>query len=476
MKDTNIWENFKKLLEGSSSVHQLIIDNLKRHSLDSIPQDQRCKYSREAVIRLMVMYKFLGLDSVRSFIHSDIGRLLEIGKDVLYKVKNNPNMPWRRLLLHQAWQSYQGITCEANNSRDVTHIPCFIIDDTDIPKRGKTIELIGKIFSHVSNKYTLGFKSMNLAFWSGKHLLHLDFSYHIEAGKKGNQGMSKKQRQARYSKQRDNSSSGFKRRQEAFMKKTRIIVQMLKNAVKKGFEAQYVLADSWFFNSTLAQTVRSLDLHLVSRPKFNNWKYDYAGKKYTVGGLIKVKRKSKEIKYNRHLRLKFIVLPVLFKGVSYQIIYFKERKRGTKWQAIITTDKELSAQRAYKIYQTRWAIESGYKELKQLLSYGKCQSQDLDAQIADATHCLMVFNMLSQLKAIHAYETIGGLFSEVSKQWIKPTIMQRFWKHLYQAIKDLAELINEDVDCLIHNIIKSSNFIKKSCAIYNKVLKLTAET
>ena len=74
----------------------------------------------------------------------------------------------------------------------------------------------------------------------------------------------------------------------------------------------------------------------------------------------------------------------------------------------------------------------------------------MDAQIADATHCVMTYNVLSHLKAIHDYETIGRLFSEVSKQWVKPTIMQRFWKHLYQAIKDLDELINENVDCLIH--------------------------
>ncbi len=63
---------------------------------------------------------------------------------------------------------------------DSTAQPCFILDDTDLPKRGKAIEFIGRIFSHVTHRYGLGFKCMNLAYWSGKHLLHLDFSLHVE--------------------------------------------------------------------------------------------------------------------------------------------------------------------------------------------------------------------------------------------------------------------------------------------------------
>jgi hypothetical protein len=38
-----------------------------------------------------------------------------------------------------------------------------------------------------------------------------------------------------------------------------------------------------------------------------------------------------------------------------------------------------------EIYQTHWTIEVFFKESKQLLGFGKCQSNDFDAQIADST-------------------------------------------------------------------------------------------
>lgn len=47
------------------------------------------------------------------------------------------------------------------------------------------------------------------------------------------------------------------------------------------------------------------------------------------------------------------------------------------------------ADKGYKIYQNIWSIEVSYKELKQLLSFGKYQSRDFDGQISDLTFCLM---------------------------------------------------------------------------------------
>jgi len=97
-------------------------------------------------------------------------------------------------------------------------------------------------------------------------------------------------------------------------------------------------------------------------------------------------------------------------------------------QAIITTDLSLSAQRVFKIYQNRWSIETSFKELKQLLGYGKSQSRDFDGQISDATTSLICYNVLSHIKAINDHQSIGYLFSNISQQSLHPTIMQKFWQ------------------------------------------------
>ena len=133
----------------------------------------------------------------------------------------------------------------------------------------------------------------------------------------------------------------------------------------------------------------------------------------------------------------------------------------------------MSAQRAFKIYQTRWSIEISFKELKQLFKYGKCMSRDFDGQIADASICLMSFNLLSHIKAIEEHQTIGQLFKQVSQQWLKPTIMKKFWKAFYDGIKQLAEIICKPVDELIDIFINESKML---AAIKNLNVLMSAET
>lgn len=156
-----------------------------------------------------------------------------------------------------------------------------------------------------------------------------------------------------------------------------------------------------------------------------------------------------------------------------KLFLYKEKRRGSKWQAIITTDRTLGAIQAYKIYQNRWAIEVSYKELKQYFGYGKCQAQDFDAQIADATQSVMAYNYISQIKAVQEHQSIGQLFAEISNQYLSPTIMEKFWKYLYQCIMQLAELVEKSANELLEKIFQENDFFKKPG---NLNIYLTAET
>lgn len=93
----------------------------------------------------------------------------------------------------------------------------------------------------------MGFKSLNLALWTGKNLFHTDFTKHIELGKKKNQGMSARHLKQRFTKQRPQSSYGQQRANELVKKKTGTTIEMIKRAMRKGFNACYILAGSWFF-------------------------------------------------------------------------------------------------------------------------------------------------------------------------------------------------------------------------------------
>lgn len=470
-KATNFFEDLKTLFENSGETTSLIYQQIRKCSFDRFRQDLQTIHCRQSIIRFLTLMKIADIPTVHRCINSDVGSLLPFCKDVLYKIKNDFKINWRRLLLRQAYSAMESIDQE--KVFDTTAQPCFILDDTDIPKRGKAIEFVGRVFSHITHRYELGFKCMNLAYWSGKHLLHLDFSLHVELGKHKNQGLTKKELSNRYSKLRKVGSAGYARAKETLDNKISSSIKMLRRAIAVGFQASYILADSWFFCAKLVKFAVKKNVHLITRPKFNNWKYEYHGRSSTLGALVNKLRYKEKKKWNKQLRLHHISVPVLFQDIPITLFFYKEKKRGTPWQAIISTDRKLGAIQAYKIYQNRWPIEVSYKELKQLLGFGKCQSRDFDGQISDLTCCLMAYNHLSMIKARTKYQSIGLIFDQISKNWISPNLMQRFWNHLYLIIQKIASLVDKNFNELLNIAMSKNDFFRD----WNKIqLNLGTET
>ena len=86
-------------------------------------------------------------------------------------------------------------------------------------------------------------------------------------------------------------------------------------------------------------------------------------------------------------------------------------------------------------YSARWTIEVFFKETKQLLRLGKCQSQDFDAQIAHVTTTYILYTFLAYFRRINDYETLGGLFEEIKDQLVEKNIAERLWA-LFEELLD----------------------------------------
>ncbi len=461
MKDTDFFEEIQSIWMYSGQISCALFNDVVNSSLSGIKAHHHALASRDSVVKMMVLLKLLKIESIGQYFRSDLGRLIQYGKDVFYGIKNSPRINWRQCLLRQAKScDIEGEEISQDHSRaDQTR--CFIIDDTDMPKTGKRMELLGRIYSHVKGGSILGYKGLNLALWTGATLLHLDFSLHGEAGKKKDQGIRKKDRKKRYAKRRDKNSPGCKRTSEYFEKKTLVAVQMLRRAINKGFRASYILVDSWFFNRSLVEAAVSHGIHLISRPKNNNWKYILKGNPRTISSLSNKFRSLNSRKYWTEMGLYYGGLTVEFQGHLLQLFFYKENKRGSKWEVIATTNLKIGAKKAYQIYQNRWSIEVSYKELKQHLKFGACQSRDFDAQIADATQCLLAYNFLSKYKMIHHYQTIGGLFKEISRNWLSPTLMNRFWNKVMGLIRKLARFVDLPINILRDNLLRKDEFYSK---------------
>ena len=96
------------------------------------------------------------------------------------------------------------------------------------------------------------------------------------------------------------------------------------------------------------------------------------------------------------------------------------------------------------IYSTRWTIEVFFKEAKQLLGLGKCQSTNFDVQIAQTTITMMRYLLVSLRHRMEAYQTIGGIFKDLKQDYIEHKLNKR----LLLVIVDILEVL----DLLIENI------------------------
>ncbi len=168
-----------------------------------------------------------------------------------------------------------------------------------------------------------------------------------------------------------------------------------------------------------------------------------------------------------------VTLNVDFKGNDLKLNLYKPRKRGSKWQVLISTHGSLSAIKAYEIYKNRWAIEVAFKEMKQHMKLGKCQSRDFDAQIAYQTTSFMLYNYLSTFKNINCHQSIGLLFKDVKQSNIMPTVMQKFWLIVNDIAKKISRIFDIELDGILKIFMNNEDVTK----IFNPdYFKLTTET
>lgn len=469
MQDTKIFDLTSAYFTASGSLFAFLFSILKKARLTAVFSDCRATYLRKDLVRLLIISKFLEFKSVRALLTSDLSKIFDFGKDVIYELKNNYYTNWRKILWEQSIECINEVDHIDVKARAAHQIPCLIADDSDLPKRGHFFEMIGKIFSHKDRKYIWGFKSHNLFLWTGKTSFGLDFTIHVEKRKDGKQGLTNEQLSRRFAKDRPKGCHTNKRLKECLDKKTDRLIAMLRSALKKGVQARYLLVDSWFFNSGLVRFISSTKLDLISRPKKNNWLYTYKETDYTIGKLLNKFKSHSSKKRSRKLKMHYVTVQVTFKRQALNVYFYKATKGESDWQILISTHIALSAIKAYEIYKNRWSIEVAYKILKQQFSYGKSQSRDFGAQIADHTISLMAYNYMSLNKCKNDYESIEALFKTMKQNWIRPTVMEKFWKMLYSFALKLANKFGRTVDFILNLMMEDDEFVK----LFNPKLMLT---
>ena len=466
-KDTAILSEIKDFFTTSEKAVYSILDLLshlrlseKHLNITSAPNNQTSNLSK---LYLLLLFPFFGVKDNYSYSQSGIYQLFSKGKDVFYRFMSNPQINWRAI----SYSINKQLINKVSKSTDInsTKASCLIIDDTDILKTGKKMELIGKIYSHVSHTFSLGFKGLFMGYYDGKSFFALDFSLHGEKGKnkKMPYGLKTKELKQRFSKKREKTSSGYTREQEYHLPKTKRAIEMIRTAINKGIRFDYVLVDSWFTSFELVKFIktRRINTHFLGVIKMGGrTRYTFGNKLLTAKEIKEVLRKRKKQKRSKLLSVYYSEAIVDFKGIKVRIFFYKTSKRG-KWHALLTTNLDLNYEKAYQIYATRWTIEVFFKEAKQHLYLGKGQMRDFDSQIANITLRMIQFNILSIVKRFNSYETVGQLFRNVEKETISLTIAEKIWKIIIEILLKIAIIFEIEADLIMTKIISDNQYIKK---------------
>lgn len=226
---------------------------------------------------------------------------------------------------------------------------------------------------------------------------------------------------------------------------------MLIQAVKQGIEAEYVLTDSWFTCWETVSTAIENNLKYIGMFSKVKTKFTYRSKLYNYNQIRELNRKK--IKRNKRYNLYYIRVVVMWNDQPIVLYFTRKGKRG-KWKTLISTDLSANFNDTIAIYQIRWSIEVFFKECKQSLQLGKCQSKNFDAQIADTTITFIQYQFLALKNQIDKYESMGALMKNTKAERLELKLHQRLIAILISIIEHLADLFEEvDNDSLISKLI-----------------------
>ena len=400
---------------------------------------------------------------------------LKMDDNTMYRLMNNQFIDWRSILLLFARQFLGCIA--SKGEEDNKAVKCFVIDDTDIEKRGKTFEGLSKIYSHKEHVCLFGFKLLLLCYWDGKSLIPCELSLHRESKKK-EYGLNEKQQKRQFTKERTNEGFYRERYDELDEDKLSVAVKMLKRCVNRGILASYVLMDSWFVTDFMLTGIRNIRkgmLHVVGICKMDSRKFEVNGKERNSHTIIAMhENDSSKVRTSTKYKSRYFAVVAFYKGMPVKLFYIKYRK-ASNWSILLTTDTSLSFIKAMELYQIRWSIEVLIRECKQHLRLGKSQNTNFCGQIADATLTMITYTILSLYKRFEAYETMGALFRDTQQDLLEKTLCQRIEMVILKLISDLLEYTSIDVYATLYHLTSSDKASKDILVLLTAVNQLNNE-
>lgn len=448
---------------------KMLFDNNWTHPVFFLKQLELFKFSKTTLffrdikksgisawdlLQILLVLPFTNTPTINSLYHSKMVINKKGGKDSYYRLLENQKINWRSLLFLFVKQ-YLKLESKFSHSSDSPK--CLIFDDTEIKKTGKKIEGVSKVHSHLTQNFILGYKLLLAGYWNGSVFIPIDFSFHRENKKNKTKkyGLSKKDNKSQKKTKREAGSFSIKRFTELNSKKSNIIVDMFKRINQRRIHVDYILIDSWFTSISLIKSLLKVNnsVHLIGMYKYNSKLCFEEGEK-----TIKQLRTTKKgIKRSRKTGFYYMSFIGEIEGVELKVFLSRRGKNGA-WHTIVSTNTGLSFNQMITVYNIRWTIEVFFKEAKQLLGLGRCQSTNFDVQIAQTTITMIQYLLMSLKYRAEAYETINGLFKDLKQDFIEYKLNERIQMVIIELLLFLESLgIDFDLEITSRKLINYSN-------------------
>ena len=108
-----------------------------------------CLYPAICILQQLLMFPCFCVGNPSHYAGSALFNLVSCHKDVFYDFLNNGQTKWRRIMYYISCQLWEKIVVRADHKKQ-TLPTVLIFDDTDIIKSNSGIEMVSKIFSHVT--------------------------------------------------------------------------------------------------------------------------------------------------------------------------------------------------------------------------------------------------------------------------------------------------------------------------------------
>ena len=278
--DTANYKKFKGEIENYVTKGKNILESrIDRifHMLNIKTQLNRSKirkkdgYHPAHLLFILTLLPMLKIKTVHSFCQKQWYHWCIARKDAFYRFKQT-DARWRSFM----YKVLITISEKLNFDRYAREERYLVIDDSTMPKRGKTIENVSFIYDPNLGRSVLGFCIVTLGLFTGQNFYPIDFSYSFS-----------KKRHPESPEERigdPRSISGQMSYDAKYLGKPALAVQMVQRAFDCGIRAGYVLFDSWYAWPSFIRAIWKIDraVHVVCRLKDTMVQYEYKGKKYRL--------------------------------------------------------------------------------------------------------------------------------------------------------------------------------------------------